>query len=175
MSCRLASVAITVCVVLAPTEMTRVFRARGLKVTPQRQLLFKLLYENQTHPSAEALFATASTLMPGISLRTVYQTLNDLAAMGELQILQSAGGSTRFDPNVADHHHAQCDRCGELHDVYVDDLDTLKIRNLDGFQPDRARIVFGGLCAACRSKSATSAQLTKKHINNHNHHNKQGS
>ena len=67
---------------LAPTEMTRVFRARGLKGTPQRQLLFKLLYENQTHPSAEALFATASTLMPGIALRTVYQTLNDLAAMG---------------------------------------------------------------------------------------------
>ena len=165
--------------VLAPTEMTRVFRARGLKVTPQRQLLFKLLYENQTHPSAEALFATASTLMPGIALRTVYQTLNDLAAMGELQILQSAGGSTRFDPNVTDHHHAQCDRCGELHDVYVDDLDALHIRNLAGFQTDRARIVFGGLCATCRSKSATPTPLTKKHPNNHNNnhntHNKQGS
>ena len=45
------------------------------------------------------------------------------------------------------------DRCGELHDVYVDDLDRLQIRNLDGFQADRARIVFSGLCAACQSKS----------------------
>ncbi|MEQ1874629.1 MAG: Fur family transcriptional regulator [Ilumatobacteraceae bacterium] len=138
---------------LAPAELTRAFRARGLKVTPQRQLLFTLLHDNETHPTVEALFATASKLMPGISLRTVYQTLNDLAAMGELQVLQSAGGSTRFDPNMAEHHHAQCDRCGELHDVYVDDIDRLQVRNLDGFQAERARIVFGGLCAACQSKS----------------------
>ena len=130
-----------------------------MKVTPQRQLLFTLLHDNGTHPTVEALYATASALMPGISLRTVYQTLNDLAAMGELQVLQSAGGSTRFDPNVSDHHHAQCDRCGELHDVYVDDLDRLQVRNLDGFQADRARIVFGGLCATCQqsnTKKSTS-------------------
>jgi Fe2+ or Zn2+ uptake regulation protein len=147
--------------VLAPAELTRVFRARGLKVTPQRQLLFTLMHDNETHPTVEALFATASKLMPGISLRTVYQTLNDLAAMGELQVLQSAGGSTRFDPNVTHHHHAQCDRCGELHDVYVDDLDRLQIRNLDGFQADRARIVFSGLCAACQSKSTKQSPPSK--------------
>ncbi|MCE9622172.1 MAG: transcriptional repressor [Actinomycetia bacterium] len=145
----------TVILVLAPAELTRAFRARGLKVTPQRQLLFSLLHCNETHPTAEALFAVASKLMPGISLRTVYQTLNDLAAMGELQVVQSAGGSTRFDPNVADHHHAQCDRCGELHDVYVDDLDRLEVSNLAGFRTDRARIVFGGLCAACQSPKPT--------------------
>ncbi len=145
----------SVVAVLAPAELTREFRARGLKVTPQRQLLFTLLHDNETHPTVEALFATASKQMPGISLRTVYQTLNDLAAMGVLQVLQSAGGSTRFDPNVSDHHHAQCDRCGELHDVYVDDLDHLQVRNLAGFQADRARIVFSGLCAACQTIKPT--------------------
>lgn len=139
---------------LAPAALSRVFRARGLKITPQRQLLFTLLHDNETHPAVEALFAAASKLMPGISLRTVYQTLNDLAAMGELQVFHSAGGSTRFDPNIAEHHHAQCDRCGELHDVYVDDIDRLQVRNLDGFLAERARIVFGGLCAACQSKSS---------------------
>ena len=143
---------------LAPAELTREFRARGLKITPQRQLLFTLLHDNQTHPTVDALFATASKMMPGISLRTVYQTLNDLAAMGELQVLQSAGGSTRFDPNVSDHHHAQCDRCGELHDVYVDDLSSLQVRNLNGFQAERARIVFGGLCAACQTKSSRTTK-----------------
>lgn len=147
---------------LAPAELNGMFRARGLKVTPQRQLLFTLLHDNATHPTVEALFATASKLMPGISLRTVYQTLNDLAAMGELQVLQSAGGSTRFDPNVTDHHHAQCDGCGELHDVYVDDLHRLQIRNLDGFQADRARIVFGGLCAVCQSKSTKQSPPSNK-------------
>ncbi len=133
----------------APAELTTAFRQRGLKLTPQRQLLFRLLHDNMTHPTAEALFATASELMPGISLRTVYQTLNDLAAMGELQAVRLSGGSTRFDPNVVDHHHAQCDRCGELHDVYVEHLDDLQVRGLDGFVPQRTDIVFGGLCGAC--------------------------
>ena len=141
-----------------PAELTTAFRGRGLKVTPQRQLLFRLLHGNMTHPTAEALFAAASELMPGISLRTVYQTLNDLAAMGELQVLRLTGGSTRFDPNTADHHHAQCDRCGELHDVYVDHLDGLQVHGFDGFVSQRADIVFGGLCEACHASSELSVQ-----------------
>ncbi|MCU1500757.1 MAG: perR, partial [Ilumatobacteraceae bacterium] len=109
----------------SPAELTTAFRERGLKVTPQRQLLFRLLHDNATHPTADALFANAAELMPGISLRTVYQTLNDLAAMGELQTVRVDAGSTRFDPNVAQHHHLRCDECGDLHDVYVDGLEQL--------------------------------------------------
>ncbi|MCB0956018.1 MAG: transcriptional repressor, partial [Ilumatobacter sp.] len=137
-----------------PAELTSAFRARGLKVTPQRQLLFRLLHGNTAHPSAEALFALAHAEMPGISLRTVYQTLTDLAAMGELESL-SLGGATRFDPNTDPHHHAQCSRCGALHDVYVEQLDCLEVRGLDGFTPNGATIVFSGLCAACTTLTHT--------------------
>ncbi len=136
--------------VRTPVELTSDFRSRGLKVTPQRQLLFRLLYGNMTHPTAEALFAQASELMPGISLRTVYQTLNDLAALGELQVLHPSSGSTRFDPNVDDHHHARCRTCGELHDVYVDRVQDLAMRGPVGFVAERANIVFDGVCADCQ-------------------------
>ncbi len=118
-----------------PAELTEAFRARGWKNTPQRQLLFRLLHGNMTHPTAERLFAEASEQMPGISLRTVYQTLNDLTSMGELSALQVAGGSTRFDPNVEAHHHALCDQCGALLDVYVGNTDELAVEGLDGFPP----------------------------------------
>src|SRR3546814_19155144 len=64
--------------------LTEQFRARGLKVTPQRQSIFRALSSSTEHPTAEAVYATVSAEMPTISLRTVYQTLNDLAAMGEL-------------------------------------------------------------------------------------------
>ncbi|HQZ33707.1 MAG TPA: transcriptional repressor [Ilumatobacteraceae bacterium] len=140
----------------APAELNTAFRAQGLKVTPQRQLLFRLLHGNMTHPTAEALYAVAVEQMPGISLRTVYQTLNDLAAMGELQVVQAAGGSTRFDPNVEPHHHARCDACGSLSDVYVHRLDELQIVGFDGFAPERANIVFSGLCGACQPSPANS-------------------
>ena len=58
--------------------------------------------------------------MPSISLRTVYQTLNDLAEMGEIQALDLGTGSTRFDPNIDEHHHLVCERCGLVRDVALD-------------------------------------------------------
>jgi Fe2+ or Zn2+ uptake regulation protein len=139
--------------VRTPAELTEEFRRQNLKVTPQRQLLFRLLHGNAVHPSAEALYAQASDLMPGISLRTVYQTLNDLAAMGELQQVSVGSGPARFDPNTDDHHHAVCERCGDVVDVYVNNLDTLTVVGLDGFHPDATRLVFSGTCERCANLS----------------------
>lgn len=131
-----------------PDELTDAFRQQGLKLTPQRQLLFRLLHDNESHPTADALFAAASERMPGISRRTVYQTLNELAEMGELRPL-AMGGATRFDPNVDHHHHAVCTNCGALRDVYVSTLDDLRVDGLDGFTTHGASIVFSGFCADC--------------------------
>lgn len=133
----------------SPAELTTAFRAKGLKVTPQRQLLFRLLHGNTGHPTAEQLFASASEQMPGISLRTVYQTLTDLSAMGELQSFDFGTGATRFDPNVGTHHHVVCRRCGQVCDVYVAGTTNLRVEGLDGFAVDRSDIVFHGVCAAC--------------------------
>ena len=131
----------------SPEDLTVAFRAAGLKVSPQRQLLFRLLHNNSSHPTADSLFNVASELMPGISLRTVYQTLTDLAEMGELQSIEVGSGSMRFDPNISDHHHAVCDNCGAVHDVYVNRAPEL--RGLDDFSVSDARIVYRGLCGAC--------------------------
>ena len=131
----------------SPEDLTVAFRAAGLKVTPQRQLLFRLMHNNSSHPTADSLFNVASELMPGISLRTVYQTLTDLAEMGELQSIEVGSGSMRFDPNISDHHHAVCDNCGAVHDVYVNRAPEL--RGLDDFSVSDARIVYRGLCGAC--------------------------
>ncbi len=135
--------------VKSPTELTDAFHANGLKVTPQRQLLFRLMYDNTMHPTAETLFSDASTQMPGISLRTVYQTLTDLAAMGELRLIDVGAGAVRFDPNVDDHHHVVCELCGDVRDVYVADSQNLSIDGLDGFAIDSTSILFHGSCAKC--------------------------
>jgi Fur family peroxide stress response transcriptional regulator len=137
--------------VQSPTELAATFRASGLKVTPQRQLLFRLLDGNDQHPTAEALYIRASESMPGISLRTVYGALTDLASMGEIQSISVDGGAARFDPNVDEHHHAVCDVCGAVGDVYVDAAEDVSVRGLDGFTTTCATIVFCGTCAACSS------------------------
>lgn len=133
----------------SPSELTEAFRATGLKVTPQRQLLFRLMHGNTMHPTAEALYSEASAQMPGISLRTVYQTLTDLASMGELRLIDVGAGAVRFDPNVDEHHHVICQGCGNVRDVYVAGSQALHIEGLDGFSVDSTSILFHGSCASC--------------------------
>ena len=141
----------------SPTELTEAFRSRGLTITPQRQAIFRILHENEEHPTAEVVYATVVTEMPSISLRTVYQTLNDLAEMGELQALDLGTGSVRFDPNVDEHHHVVCDRCGRVVDVDCD-VSGLGRPALDGFAVERTQVIFRGRCAPCAGRSWSHQQ-----------------
>lgn len=137
----------------SPAELTDAFRARGLRNTPQRQLIFRILHGNEAHPTAEAVYAVAAAEMPSISLRTVYQTLNDLAEMGELTILDLGTGAARFDPNVDDHHHLVCEACGSVSDVYLEHgaIPTLAPDTFEGFTIASVEITFRGRCSSCSS------------------------
>jgi Fur family transcriptional regulator, stress-responsive regulator len=135
-----------------PDELTELFRFNGRKVTAQRQCIFRILQGDVTHPSAEAVHAVAVREMETISLKTVYQTLNDLAEMGEITALDVGTGTTRFDPNVDDaHHHLVCRRCGMVRDLMVP-LPELSIPvGADmGFDVGSAEVVFRGLCPDCQ-------------------------
>ena len=131
--------------------LTEQFRAQGLKVTPQRQSIFRALAGTTVHPTAEAVYAAVSAELPTISLRTVYQTLNDLAAMGELSTLDLGTGSTRFDPNTEPHHHLVCEGCGRIDDVdaTVPGVSVPATAAAAGFEVVTTEIVFRGRCAAC--------------------------
>jgi len=142
--------------VRTPDELTSRFRAQGLKVTPQRQAVFRVLHGNPTHPTAETVHQAVMAEMPTVSLRTVYQTLNDLAEMGEISRLEVGTGSGRFDPNVEDpHHHLVCDSCGMVRDLHVEFAgievgDHLVSDELPpGFTVSGAELVVRGRCAQC--------------------------
>ena len=131
--------------------MVSLFRERGLKVTPQRECIFDVLWGAEAHPSAEAVYAEASARMPTMSLKTVYQTLNDLAAMGEIQQLDLGTGASRFDPNIDSHHHLVCTRCGKVRDLYADYSAVEVPPDAEqGFRVGSAEVVFRGLCPDCQ-------------------------
>ena len=140
-----------------PAELTDKFRAQGLKMTPQRVAVFQALHDNPAHPSAEAVHSAVVADMPTVSLRTVYQTLNDLAEMGEIDRLEVGTGSARFDPNVEErHHHLVCDSCGMVRDLHVDLADSLGPAGFDvpaGFEVAGAELIVRGRCRSCADKN----------------------
>jgi Fe2+ or Zn2+ uptake regulation protein len=132
-------------------DLTERFRARGLRVTPQRQAIFRLLHGDATHPTVEALHERACAVMPTISLKTVYQTVHDLEAMGEVELIHLGTGSVRVDPNVESaHHHLICTVCGRVRDVLVDVRDLrLPVRDRRGFTVSDVEVHFRGVCEDC--------------------------
>jgi Fe2+ or Zn2+ uptake regulation protein len=132
-------------------QLTDLFRERGLRVTPQRQMIFGLLQANDSHPTVEALYERAQAEMPTMSLKTVYQTVHDLEALGEVSVLDLGTGSLRVDPNVEDeHHHLVCSSCGRVRDLPVefDGLRVPKSLRRD-FTIDAVQVIFRGHCDDC--------------------------
>jgi Fe2+ or Zn2+ uptake regulation protein len=132
-------------------ELTARFRERGLRVTPQRQAVFRLLHGVDTHPTVESLFEAARAEMPTISRKTVYQTVHDLEAMGEVHVLDVGTGTIRVDPNVEHaHHHLVCTNCGTVRDVLLDVADLrVPARYRYDFHVDAVEVIFRGLCDSC--------------------------
>jgi len=135
------------------------FRAQGLKVTPQRQCIFEALVATAgAHPTAEAIWAEVVRQMPAVSLKTVYQTLNDLATMGVLTHVDIGTGSARFDTNSDRHQHVVCNRCNRVWDVDVDlteewiesKLPSQLPQELGGrFFVSSSDLVVRGVCGTC--------------------------
>ncbi len=138
-------------------ELTALFRSRGLKVTPQRQVIFRVLGSTPHHPTAETVHTAVRSELPTISLRTVYQSLNDLSAMGELSALDLGTGSTRFDPTLEPHHHLVCVACGTIEDLHYDFPGVVLPDAAEGFEVNATEIVFRGRCASCAAHDDAAA------------------
>lgn len=135
-----------------PDELTDLFRRTGRKVTAQRQCIFRLLQGNVNHPAADAVYEAARREMPTISLKTVYQTLYELAELGEVHALDVGTGTLRFDPNVDTvHHHLVCRDCGKVRDLETTiPVPSVPAEEVQGFEVSSAEVVFRGVCDECR-------------------------
>lgn len=148
----------TVPAVRSPEELALLFRAGGRKVTAQRQCIFRVLQNDVSHPTAESVHAEARREVETISLKTVYQTLHELAALGAIDVLDLGTGTARFDPNVEEpHHHLVCRSCGKVRDLHVDFTGLSVPPGQDeGFELGHAEVVFRGWCAQCRGQRRAS-------------------
>jgi Fe2+ or Zn2+ uptake regulation protein len=134
-------------------ELAELLRERGLRATSQRVVMHRLLRDRDRHVSAEELLSEASERLPGVSLPTVYATLELFEQLGIVRRVNGGGGTLLWDTRADTHHHMICRNCGRIEDLETS-LDLKRARRSaarSGFEADRAEVVVSGLCARCRS------------------------
>src|SRR5680860_1511097 len=103
----------------------------GRRMTSQRRVIAEVFDTprhrgEHVHLTADQVLASARASLPEVSLATVYNTLNDMVAIGALLEVLPDSGPKRYDPNVThDHHHLVCTDCSRVFDVEVDDVPGL--------------------------------------------------
>jgi Fe2+ or Zn2+ uptake regulation protein len=134
-------------------RLTRELRGRGLRVTPQRLVIHRVLCNHSQHMTAEQVLASVSDVLPGTSLPTVYSTLELLESLSLVRRVGTGNAAVVFDSRIEPHAHTVCRRCGAMTDLEGATApdDTLERATADGFEPDHAQLVVWGLCQACSS------------------------
>ena len=135
-------------------EMTAALRQAGLRLTPQRLAICRALADNDTHPTAQVLFEQLQAQFPSLSRATVYNTLEVLVRSGLAHELGTAGDNAiHYDADTAPHVNLVCVKCHRIEDLPDVPLDKVaqQVAQGSGYEVQGARVVYYGLCPACRA------------------------
>lgn len=89
----------------------------GLRMTRQRQEIYRILIEHRDHPTANEVFMRAKDRLPNLSLATVYNCLEALVHHGIIRQVNFERESSRYCPNLREHGHFHDAATGVIHDV----------------------------------------------------------
>jgi Fur family ferric uptake transcriptional regulator len=132
----------------------RELRGRGLRLTPQRELVLSALHELEGLATAEQIYDRVQVLSTAVDISTVYRTLDLFQEFGVVTGVDGADGQRRYElaAGKEPHVHLVCGRCGTV--ISADQApvralaDTLRAGY--GFELDLNRLSLSGLCPACR-------------------------
>jgi Fe2+ or Zn2+ uptake regulation protein len=129
-------------------------REKGLKLTPQRLAVVDVLVEkNLLHPNARSIYDAAKRRTRGLSLSTVYFTLNELSKHGIIKTLEFDKMENRYEGNVTDHINLVCKECHRITDYKIPIVvDPRKVNRETKFWVTDTRLEYYGYCQKCREK-----------------------
>jgi Fur family peroxide stress response transcriptional regulator len=87
---------------------------------------------------------------PTSSQATVYAALQALREVGLVREVLLEEGVSRYDANVAPHHHFRCNCCGAIEDINWNtfpDIDVSQLRQ--GLKVERYEVTVEGVCDVC--------------------------
>jgi Fur family peroxide stress response transcriptional regulator len=133
-------------------RLRRALEASGQRLTEQRAAVYRYLSGTDVHPTADEVFLAVRGDVPGISLATVYKSLEVLVGCGLAIKLIFPDDSARYDGCTDPHHHARCVVCGKVTDIPGEiadgEIEALRRRS-EGFTVTGYRLQLSGYCSTC--------------------------
>ncbi|HEY5032877.1 MAG TPA: Fur family transcriptional regulator [Actinomycetes bacterium] len=142
----------------AGTDLREQLHRRGLRVTPQRQLVLEAI-DRLGHATPDAVCSEVQSVASGVNLSTIYRTLELFEQLGIVRHAHLGTGSpTYHSAAAAAHLHLVCDGCGSVAEADVEVATDLvgRLRASHGFSPDVEHMAISGRCAHCVKASSSS-------------------
>ncbi len=89
----------------------------GLRMTRQRQEVYRFLMGERSHPTANDVFIRIKEALPNISLATVYNCLEALVQHNVIRQVNFDREPSRYCSNLDEHGHFHDETTGTIHDV----------------------------------------------------------
>ncbi len=126
----------------------------NLRITHQRAIIYEAVRGDTSHPCADDVYQKVRKLIPNISFDTVNRTLLSFVRIGIVKLAESYSRQKRFDPDVSNHHHLHCIKCGKIMDFQNTNLDALKVpRAIENqYLVLGKRVILEYICDKCASK-----------------------
>jgi Fur family transcriptional regulator, ferric uptake regulator len=126
-------------------------RAKGYRLTPQRQLVLQAVTELR-HGTPDEICAEVQRSAGGVNISTVYRTLELLEELGLVTHTHLGHGAPTYHAATdEDHLHLVCRDCGQVIETEAAVTDDL-VRELaarHGFVTDVAHFAIYGRCSGC--------------------------
>ncbi len=127
-------------------------RERGLRLTPQRQLILEAVHE-LGHATPESVHNAVRERVAGVNITTVYRTLELLEELGLVNHTHLSHGSPTYHrAGEGQHVHLVCRSCGSIEEMDPAVLQPLcdRLRDEREFRVDVGHVSFFGVCGKCK-------------------------
>jgi Fur family ferric uptake transcriptional regulator len=139
---------------VSDTPLAEKLRERGLRLTPQRQLILEAVHE-LGHATPEQIHHAVRERAAGVNITTVYRTLELLEELGLVTHTHLSHGSPTYHAAGEHQHvHLVCRNCGSIIEVDPAVLQpvTDRLRQQRGFRVDVGHVALFGVCADCEEQ-----------------------
>ena len=138
-------------------------RERGLRLTPQREMVLAVMHELEGLATAEEVYEQVRTQTLAVDISTVYRTLDLLQRLGIVACLNSpTDGQYRYEllGVHGPHIHLVCRSCGAVLGVALDEAEAFaeKLETTHGFVADVDHLSIEGLCHECAKRMQEAAE-----------------